>query len=232
MSIRDNFKKLKLFQKIELYLIVLMFYGAVFYFLDDMEFKTSNIVQTKDENIYNKQYKSLKTKISKKDNNLLIKILEEESNLLNIFIIKSKTTKAGITMVYSGKFTDSINYLNYIKNHFNIKSFDFKYEKHKLTTTMEISTQYFYNQNMIYYKLANIANPFTNNKQISPLVANKENKELNINEIISSHISINGKWYKKGSIIKNKKIVSVNSNSVELIDINKNNKYIIKVFND
>jgi hypothetical protein len=229
--IKRNFIKLSLIQKIEIYLLVIMFYGVIIYQFDNIYPQQTYIIDNLNINTTTiKDFKELKKRIVKKENTILLKLLEEKSEELMVFIVSTKNQKEFIDLEFYGKFLDIMNFLNYIQNHFTIKKFQLLRKERNMYCNIEIDTKYFYNQNKINNKLHNIANPFVNNKD--PKVYKKNNNTLKVIAIIASNILIDDKWYQKNDIINNQKIILVNNNSVEFLNKKTNKKYILKVHND
>jgi len=233
MDLKNNFIKLSLFQKIELYLIVVIFYIIIFYIYDEyyIKNKTTNI---NSNNNYKsiKNIQSIKSKITKKENSNLIKLIEKKSELFNCFIHNIKVTEQNINLSVKGKLNNIINFLNFLQNHFNVVQFNLKYEQNMIFTTISLDTKYFYNLNKIYSDIATIPNPFVNRSEPTNAKIENQTYTFKIKAIIDSNIFLNNHWYKLNDTINGKRIISVNLNTVKLIDLKTSQISILKVYNE
>ncbi|MEA3554443.1 MAG: hypothetical protein U9R39_08600, partial [Campylobacterota bacterium] len=235
MNLKNNFIKLSLFKKIILYLTVVIFNIVLFYIYDAYynSNKTNNI-NYNNKNQYAKDIKSIKSKIRKKENTNIIKLIEKKSELLNCFIYNINSKRENINLSVKGNLNNIINFLNFLQNHFYIKQFDLKYEQNILFTTISLNTKYFYNSNKIYSDISNIPNPFVNkirttNKKIKNI---NKNHIFKVDAIIDSNIFINNRWYKVNDVLDGKRVVSVDLNTVNLIDLKTAKVTILKVYNE
>ena len=87
LNFKLYFKQLKLYQKVELYLLIIMFYGSMLYFYSDT-FHTQPINTVKHKNI-----NDFKNKIIKKDQLFFIKYIEQNIKEYNLFSNSIKLIK-------------------------------------------------------------------------------------------------------------------------------------------
>jgi len=228
--LKDIFVKLNFFQKVEVYFLVIFFYGLIYYYIPDNIIKKDIDKSISKNEVIFKDIKILKSKITIKNNLILLKLLIDKSNNYNIFIVSSKNQKNKISLNIKGKFIDTINYINFIKTHFILDSLSFKYDKDILYSDITLDTKYFYNSDKKIYKLENIVNPFVNIKRYkNKIVDTSDNKKLKLNAIIDTNVLINQKWYKLYDKIKNYKIIKIGQNKVELKDLKTNKILILRV---
>ena len=233
MNLKNNFIKLPLFQKIKLYLIIVIVYIFIFYIYDEYysKNKTANI-NTNNNYKSIKNIQSIKSKITKKDNSNLIKLIENKSELFNCFIHNIKATEENINLSVKGKLNNIINFLNFLQNHFNVVQFNLKYEQNILFSTISLDTKYFYNSNKIYSDIATIPNPFVNRSKLTSKKMENQTYTFKIEAIIDSNIFINNRWYKLNDTINGKRIIAVTLNTVKLIDLKTSQVSMLKVYNE
>ena len=233
MNLKINFLKLSLIQKIELYIIVVIFYVLAIYiynefFIHNNTIKTTSKISSSSIN----KVQNLKSKVTQKNSTYLFKLIEQKSETLDCFIYDIKIQEQTMKLSIKGKLNNIINFLNYLQNHFIIQQFELIYEKNTLFSTITLDTLYFYNPHKIYNKITNIPNPFINISKNYNIKIEKIDAILKIDAIVDSNIFINNKWYKQNDIVDGKKILSVELNRVELIDIKTSKKIYIKVYNE
>ena len=233
MNLKSSFQKLSLLQKVKLYIVVIIFYILIFYIYDKFYNKNKTIKTTSKistESI--DKIKSLKSKITTKTTNHIVKLIEQRSDKLNCFISDIKIKKNNINLTIEGNIYNIINFLNYLQNHFIIEQFNLEYQKDILSSTISLNTKYFYNPNKIYNKITNLPNPFINIKNETFRKIEKFIKPLKVDAIVDSNIFINNKWYKLNDIIDGKRIISIKLNIVKFIDIKTSKVTYIKVYNE
>ena len=236
MDIKLYFQKLTIFQKIEVYLLVIMLYGAVLYFYDDitaqhLKKQPVNTIQDQKTIKHHNDIKKLRSKIIKKDNGLLIRLLEEKSEEFKVSIQSTKLEKNYIVLQIVGKFLNIINFLNYCENHFIIEDFKMIQDKKDIICNIKIDTKHFYDPNKIYNHLSLVANPFINTvKDINK--SNPKNNTLTVTAIVSKYVCINKQWYKKNETVRNHKIIAIDTNRVELLNLASNKKQILRIYDE
>ncbi|MEA3499378.1 MAG: hypothetical protein U9R16_10015 [Campylobacterota bacterium] len=230
MDIQFRFNKLFLYQKVEIYLLVIMLYGVGLYYISNISITKKSFSEIPIEDLkYKKKIQNLKSKIVKKPNSYMVKLLEQKSEKFGCFISSIEINKNNFNLSISGKYIDIINFLNYLQNHFIINRFELNIDKKIFILSIDLATNYFYNLNKIYTKLENISNPFINFKKDTK---KRENRGIKLFAVISSNVLINNVWYKLNEIVDNKKIISIGLNSVELLDIKSGEKISLKVYSE
>lgn len=217
------FKKLNLLQKVEIYLLVIIFYGSIIWFFDDIFtelFKTKQnykSIKTFQKDIYN-----IKQKVTVKSNIEFLNFIESNMIKYNIInkVINLKDNYISIKM--QGKFIDIINMLNVISLHTSIKMFSFSKNdiSNSVICDIEVKSKYFFNQYKEYKKLQNVPNPFFK-ETIDDM---KKITKLKIGAIVSDEVLIFGDWYKVGDIINNYKILNIDKNFIKILNIKNNTK--------
>jgi len=227
--LKNSFTKLKLFQKIELYLLVIMFFGFGYYLLKFIPISQSNITKnpSSNQNIILK-INQLKENIIKKPKNSFVELLEIIASKNNISIKSIQLNKNKITLHTIGGYQNSIYFLTYLQNHLQIDSFQLEYKKARLMVDIVIDIKYLFDKNIEYNSIENIPNPFINTKIRS--YKNKDN--LVVTAIVSNMVMINNKWYKVGDNIKANKIISIGLNSIKIKNSKTNKIAIVKVYHE
>ncbi len=175
----------------------------------------------------------MKNKIS------IINILEKSHSKNRIFTESIKIRDYKVTLKINGTFENMINILNFYQNHFSILYYKLDNIKNKLHCELELDTKYMFNENenenTNTNKISNLSNPFIVKKaRKAKKIVKKivKRKPLNISAIVSSEVLINNAWYIKGDVVNNNKIMKINIDSVELLDISENKRYILRVHNE
>jgi len=217
------FKKLNLLQKVEIYLLVIIFYGSIIWFFDDIFtelFKTKQ--NDKSIKAFQKDIYNIRQKVTLKSNIEFLNFIE--SNMIKYNIInKAINLKDNyINIKMQGKFIDIINMLNVISLHTSIKMFSFFKNdiSNSVICDIEIKSKYFFNQYKEYKKLQNVPNPFFK-ETINDM---KKITKLKIGAIVSDEVLIFGDWYKVGDIINDYKILNIDKNFIKIINIKNNTK--------
>lgn len=229
MNISKKFIKLKLFQKVEIYLMVIMFYGVILYYIDNIYPNKPIIIKKYIENNISKKEPP---NIKKLNINETISLIDKKATLLDISISKIDI-KSKIYINFSGKFINILNLLNYIKKHFQI--FDIKLQKSNKTieVKIEIGLKYFFNLGMLDNNYTNIPSPFGKIISKKPYLKGKRVEELKLIAIILDEVNINNIWYKnKDFITKNKQIIIIDNNTIMLKDSITKEKKILKIYRD
>lgn len=238
MNISKKFIKLKLFQKIEIYLMVIMFYGVIIYYIDNIYPNKPIIIKKyiKNNNILQQKLPNIK----KLNINEIIAFIDKKATILNISISKIDINNK-IFIQFSGKFIDILNLLNYIKKHFEI--FDIKLQKSNngIEVKIDINLKYIFNLGMLDNNYSNIPSPFGNIKtniisngvEKKPYLKDIKVKKLKLIAIISDEVNINNIWYKNNDFInKNQKIVIIDKNTIILKNIITKKSKILNIYQD
>ncbi len=226
MSIKKSFENISLIQKIEIYILTIIFFVSLNFIYD--EYFQNKTVITNNSTINTQNMNILKSKITKKDKNQIIKELDNIANNFKITITSSSYSKENISLKFSGGFTNLVNFLNYLSIHFNIEDFELSLNEKDFISTVKLNTKYYYNSNLTYKPNLNIVNPFINiEHNIS-----KSNINFKLTAIVSDNVCINEQWCTQNSIINNHKVVSIEKNMVELENIQTNKRFTLKVYDD
>jgi len=217
------FKKLNLLQKVEIYLLVIIFYGSIIWFFDDIFtelFKTKQ--NDKSIKAFQKDIYNIRQKVTLKSNIEFLNFIESNMIKYNIInkVINLKDNYINIKM--QGKFIDIINMLNVISLHTSIKMFSFSKNdiSNSVICDIEVKSKYFFNQYKEYKKLQNVPNPFFKDT-INDM---KKSTKFKIGAIVSDEVLIFGDWYKVGDSINDYKILDIDKNFIKIINIKNNTK--------
>jgi len=228
------FEKLKLIQKIEIYILVVMFYGTLLYFYDDiMKNFNQKVEPNKAVLLYQQKLQSLSSKIVDKKDIKVISFIENNGSKYNVFIETMSINQNRLNIKLHGKFDEVMNLLHLYQTHMKIISFKlFKY-KEKIYCELQLDNQYFFNKDKKFTKLKNLHDPFLT---LQHKMVNKKKvilkKDLKLMAIVSNEVLINGSWYRLNDIINNSKIVKINQSSIELQNIQNDQLHILKVNNE
>ena len=224
---KRNFTKFSLFQKVEIYLIFLMFIFISFYYLDDF-IPTKKTIYKTNNSPYKIKIINIKEKFKKVNKNNIIKILYEKSEESNIILKNIVSKKRELTITFTSDFSKAFSLIHYLSHHFIINNINIIKVKNELDVSINFDIKYLYNHKRIYTKEKNIPNPF---KTARKKTANKKTK-YTLNAIIYDHVSINHKWYKKEDTVDKYKITNIYLNKVELTHSINKFKLILKVYNE
>ena len=227
MNFKSYFNSLEINKQIQLYLIPIL----VLFFLY-INFNTNNTnIKTITQNDKNNIYKEIE-KYKRKINNLEDKKIKSSkldtihsyeilANKFNVGILDLKSNKNILTIKYTGKFKNTISYLNAIDKISDIKSFEIINKDKKTNINLVVDIK---NYKSIKYISTNIKqnlfNPFVYIKH--------KNKKDNVKAILGDFVFLNGKWYKLNDRYKKSTIVKITKNYVVLKG--KNKTTILKVF--
>ncbi len=227
MSIKSSFIQLKLFQKIELYIIVIIAFILLNYLLEQYLDKNKTIPKVTNQ-IATTNYALLKQKIIKKDKNQIIKEINNISTKFNIAILHSNYSKSNIKLKLKGKHSKVINFLDYLCSHFNIENFNIIKQDSIILSEVNIKIKYYFNPNLEYNLRKDIINPFVNYTRTS----RRTEENLKLNAIVANNIMINNKCYRLFDIVNRYKIIEINKNSVKLKHLKSKKDIILKVYDD
>lgn len=225
MSIKNNFENLKFFQKVELYIIVIIFF-IIGMFIYDNYIHEKNMTSKPNNNFSENKIKLLKSKMIKKEKNQIIKELDEIAIKYGIDILNSTYNRSTIDFVFNAKLKDSINFLGYINIHFELISFDISQKNKIISTRVKLEIKRYFNPNLEYKSFDSIVNPFKYNK------AKLKEKNLNLNAIIGNNVLINSKIYTLFDIVNNHKIIEIKQNNISIKNIKTGQISTLKVYND
>lgn len=218
--------------------MVIMFYGVVIYYIDDIYPNKPIIIKKyiKNNNISKKEPPNIK----KLNINETISLIDKKATLLNISISKIDIGDK-IYINFSGKFINILNLLNHIEKHFYIFNIKLQKSNKNIDAKIEIGSKYFFNFGMLDNNYTNIPSPFGNIKtnralnivQKKPYLKEKKIEKLKLIAIVLDEVNINNIWYKEKDFInKNQQIIIINRNTVLLKDTISKDKEILKIYND
>lgn len=234
MNFKNYFESLKLVQKIELYLIVLILQGFIFLYFEDIksffykDIQNSKVEVVQDKNNTNRVKNDRIDKIS---DNELLQFIFKSSDRYNLFVNEYEIYKNHIEVKLDGPFEPLIKILLYFQEHLNITSFELQENQENnndIILDLVIKKDYFYNsyksseivQNKI--EALQIISPFQNKSQNEDTLKKQESgvklEELKLSAIIKDEVLIDGKWYKQGDSINQNKILKIDKNTITIYD--------------
>jgi hypothetical protein len=233
LNTKIYFEKLNLLQKLEIYLLIVIFYGTILYFYDEIifNFKVPNPIKESQLIIYKNNLDIIDKKISIKNKISIVNLIDKNNAKYKIKIESLNIQENKISLKFYGIFIDMINILNFYQTHFIITYYKLENINGILHCDLKIDTKYFFNENLKIKFNKNLPNPFFY-KKIKKLDYVKPKKVLKLYAIVLNEVLINGIWYKQEDIIHDNKIIKINTNSIELLNIKKNIKFKLKVHSE
>ena len=226
MNFKKYFNSLRIVQKIEVYLIILIFYGFIFIYHQDIIgfFINQEVQETTQSDIITKSSKLKNTKVSFITDLELVNYMTKQSKNRDIVIDEYRLYKNHVELKIDGDFNSLVNLLLEIQNHFHIISFEITENNDGLTLTIVVKKNYFYNDDTPIITKQRVENLFESEKN-TPVVLRDE---IKIMAIVANEVLIEGIWYKQNDVIDGYRVVNINKESIELFDIQKKQK-ILKV---
>ena len=226
MNFKKYFNSLRIVQKIEVYLIILIFYGFIFIYHQDIIgfFINQEVQETTQSDIITKSSKLKNTKVSFITDLELVNYMTKQSKNRDIVIDEYRLYKNHVELKIDGYFNSLVNLLLEIQNHFHIISFEITENNDGLTLTIVVKKNYFYNDDTPIIIKQRVENLFESEKN-TPVVLRDE---IKIMAIVANEVLIEGIWYKQNDVIDGYRVVNINKESIELFDIQKKQK-ILKV---
>jgi len=226
LNFKKYFNSLRIVQKIEVYLIILIFYGFIFIYHQDIIgfFINQEVQETTQSDIITKSSKLKNTKVSFITDLELVNYMTKQSKNRDIVIDEYRLYKNHVELKIDGYFNSLVNLLLEIQNHFHIISFEITENNDGLTLTIVVKKNYFYNDDTPIIIKQRVENLFESEKN-TPVVLRDE---IKIMAIVANEVLIQGIWYKQNDVIDGYRVVNINKESIELFDIQKKQK-ILKV---
>jgi len=226
LNFKKYFNSLRIVQKIEVYLIILIFYGFIFIYHQDIIgfFINQEVQETTQSDIITKSSKLKNTKVSFITDLELVNYMTKQSKNRDIVIDEYRLYKNHVELKIDGDFNSLVNLLLEIQNHFHIISFEITENNDGLTLTIVVKKNYFYNDDTPIIIKQRVENLFESEKN-TPVVLRDE---IKIMAIVANEVLIEGIWYKQNDVIDGYRVVNINKESIELFDIQKKQK-ILKV---
>ena len=179
-------------QKIYLYLIPILLIGV--YFINAPKKEVQITSDNKEE------YKKQRTQLE------LIEYFEDIVKL-NKLILHSVVFNTNMDLKISGNINSIVKFINITYIEYQILLYEIRVENKKLYMYIKYDTNsniYMKDRNILKYDLKN------------PFIKLKTKKQKLSIAIIGQHVIINNKWYMKGDNYKNKEIINIYKNEIEL----------------
>ena len=185
------FDNINIKNKIYLYLIPILLLGV--YFINSTK-------EVQNTSINKKQYKEKRTQL---------KLIEYFENMTksNKLILHSLVFNHNTNIKISGNINSIVKFINITYIEYKVLSYEIRVENKKLYMYIKYDTN-----NNIYIKDKNISKYDLKN----PFIKVKTKKRKLSLAIIGQNVIINSKWYKKGDIYKNKRIINIYQNKIEV----------------
>lgn len=226
-----------------MYVLVLLFYGVLFYFYDELAFQVKDkSFQESHIRQYKKNFDTLHLKIKEMTDNEMVTFIEKESNKNKVLLSSLRMNNENIDIECSGEFLDILNLLNSFQTHLLIKNFRLNSFESKIHCELKVDKKYLYDKSKIIKKVENQKNPFFEEKikrVKKEIVTTKKQKELNNFAIqiiplaiVSNEVLINGRWYSVEELVGDERITAINKTSIEIQNIKTSIKEKIEVKNE
>lgn len=228
MDIKEKFENLKVYQKLELYIIITIIYFIIWYLYEPKVIKTdSKNPNTFLSENYKNKISHIKNSFLKKEDKEIVFLLYELSDRFNCNLKNLKIDKNIVSMELESKFINIFNFLINLNEHFNIKYLRLKKADKTVLLKIDFSKKYFYKSDQSH-SYNNLPNPFNYNETLTK----NTKSELVLKAIVSNNIFLNGKWYKKGDRVGEYKVISIKDEYVVLFNDKSDKKLFLKVFKD
>jgi len=208
---RNSFEKLSNVQKVQMYLLVPMFFWLLL-FAFESRFSQYFIPKESKKVKINNKLDSMK--IVNSNSKEIVYFLENKLELYDVTLKNLKIDKNTINLELLAEDTKLIGLLQKLQIHLQILSFKFIKKEALYHLQLLINTEYLFNKSAL-------------NKEFLKRSKKPNTIAIKIDAIIDNEVLLNGKWYKKTDTYKEMEISQIKKNYIYLKDI-KTNK-IIKV---
>lgn len=187
--IKKAFENLSLVQKIQLYLLLPMFFWLLLFSIE-----TLLVSPNKGVNFQQKNRVTIdKNKIEKSISAKVINFLEEKIELYSLSLKTINIKTKNISLEVTGGLENSLSFVQKIQIHLKIVSYKLIKNEKDIHLTLHLNSEYFFNKELI-------------DKEF--VVASKRSKKhfinLKIDAIVNGEVLLDNLWYKEGEIYKNK----------------------------
>lgn len=212
---KNLFENLNFSQKLQLYFIVPMVFWLLLLLLENY------IIQDTKKDIENKLTTiDISThKIEKVNISEMIYQIQSKGKDYNLKTKSIQRKEKAILVEFDGDYTNILGFLQKIKLHYEIFSFEVLKEKNLTRLHLTINNQYFFNKDSVN-KEFNTAKKTIINKVIKQV-------QIKLEAIIDNEVLIDGLWYKKGETYKQNKIIDIKRKFIKLQ--NKATKKVVKM---
>ena len=194
---RELFENLSFAQKIQLYLLIPMFFWLLLFSYDTyiISNKNTNIQLNNLINISSKKVKKLLT-------SKLITFMEEKAKYYQLKI-NSLKIETGISVIeLRGKHSNIFSFLQKIRLHFQTITFKINKQENEYSIYLTVENKYLFNDEL-------------NNKEFL-VIAGKNTTNIKLEAIVGKEALIDGTWYQEGAYYQESKIIKINTNSIKL----------------
>ncbi len=217
MNIKEKFNALKAYQIGELYILSILLFLSLYLYKEELFF---NHLQSSVEVQNTTRYKDIKSTPQIRSNTLLTEFLNEQGKKFNITFENMKIQNKALYLTTNGNFEENLNFIHRLNYH--MKLLELKIENNGEGTVIfsKYDKSHFYETAHELQKIKNIRDPFTIKEEIAE--TRQKEEPFILKGIILDNVNINGKWYKKNSVIDNKKIINIGINEIEIQEPDKN----------
>ena len=217
MNIKERFNSLKGYQIGELYILSLLLFLSLYLYKEELFFShLQSSIQLQNTTNCSNAASTPKTR----SNTLLTEFLNEQSSKYNISFDNLKMQGKALYLTTKGGFGENLNFIHMLNRHMELLELKIENNDEETVIFSKYGKSHFYETALNPQEIKNIQDPFT----LKGKLAETKQKEepFIIKGIILDNVNINGKWYKKNSVIGNKKIINIKINEIEIQDLDKN----------
>lgn len=228
MFFREKYEQLAFFQKLELYLIILIVYfGIYYYFENSMSFdKQMRFDQSSN--------KLISKKIQQISSNKALELVQQK--LIESHIQEDSLTIQGknLLLEFQSSYNKSFRFLQFLENHFSIEYLNIDAQKSFLKIKVILNIKNIFDIQQSKFINGKLGNPFyfksTRQNKIEKIKTdNFIVPQIQIDAILDNEILIDGVWYGLNDSIKDNKIIKIEQERVIFKNLLHKKKFIIKM---
>jgi hypothetical protein len=212
---KQKFESLSSFQKIEMVLIILIFYGGVLYYVDHfVSFKNKKII----DEIRNTQLLNLTQKIDTIPYNKVLQYVQNRLVILDINNFSLIVQNQQLSLEFQTEYKKCMEFISILEKHFKIISLSIYPKKSFLKVQMVLDTRNIYNKNDLKRKSIEFFNPFYFQKEIPKMIEKQEKSftvpTFQIDGVLADEVLVNQQWYQLGESVQNNQIIKIEQDRV------------------
>ncbi len=226
MHFKYYFNHLSNREKVIFFMTVPLILFLLFTFIDKYFINNKKDINKQIKTV-KKLIKNNKQKKIKPSNIFIIKSIEKIAKHFEIQILNININQKDFELVTTGKYSNTINFINSLEQNMKIKVFKLKYKDDMALLESKWKMGNIFVQESIK-TIDNIPNPFIQTRNY--INHSNQNTTLILEAIVDTMVCINSQWYNKDDEIQGYKIVEILKNNIIL---QKGTKIIkLKIHND
>lgn len=218
MNIKENFENLTNKDIVLLYLIVIMIYSLIFiYYKDFLKLIYPNIAQ---KTVINRDNTNNKIESKRLSDLELVTYINRNTKDFQIFLEEIKISQNVCDIKLRGDYLEIINFLLKVSQNLKIIQFDMQKIDNTIVVFLRLGKKKFFSLHQEYSRIEKLGNPFYYEKMKKVIPP----PSIKISAIVDFEILVNNKWYVKGDMINQYKVLKIRKNKVDLLNTINNNK--------